>query len=59
MKDSNQKINCDVTSCKYNDSDEELCTLEEIKVSNEDESSEEKKDTICDSYELDEDKSEE
>ncbi len=59
MKDSNQKINCDVTSCKYNDSDEELCTLEEIKVSNEEEVSEEKEDTICASYELDEDKSEE
>lgn len=59
MEKNSQKINCDVTSCKYNDVDEELCTLEEIKVSNEDESSGEKKDTICDSYELDDDKSEE
>ena len=59
MEDSNQKINCDVTSCKYNDADEELCTLEEIKVSNQKDNSEEKEDTICDSYELDEDKSEE
>ena len=59
MKDNNQKINCDVTSCKYNDSDEELCTLDEIKVSNEDETSEEKEDTICASYELDEDEREE
>lgn len=49
--DSNQRIICDVSSCKYN-SDDEVCTLEEIKVSNENDVSLEKEDTICASYEL-------
>lgn len=30
--DKNQKINCTVTSCKYNKTEEQLCSLEQIKV---------------------------
>ncbi len=30
--DKNQKINCTVSSCKYNQNEENLCTLEQIKV---------------------------
>lgn len=29
----NSSIKCDVETCKYNDNEEEKCTLEEIKVS--------------------------
>ena len=28
----NQKINCTVTSCRYNKSEEQLCSLEQIIV---------------------------
>ena len=28
--DKNQKINCTVNSCRYNDSDEKTCTLSQI-----------------------------
>lgn len=30
--EQNQKINCTVTSCKYNNQEKEKCTLEAIKV---------------------------
>lgn len=30
--DKNQKINCTVESCRYNDCDSEECTLKQIKV---------------------------
>lgn len=30
--EGNQKIYCDVNSCKYNDSDDRCCTLNEIIV---------------------------
>lgn len=30
--DSKQKINCTVTSCKYNNQEKEKCTLEAIHV---------------------------
>lgn len=30
--DKNQKINCTVTSCKYNDTDRQECELEQIIV---------------------------
>ncbi len=32
-KENNQKIKCDVHSCKHNNQDDNLCDLEEIKVS--------------------------
>ena len=30
--EANQKINCTVSSCKYNNQEKEKCTLEAIKV---------------------------
>ena len=51
-KKKNQKIGCNVESCKYNDCDYKQCILSEIKVSSDCEYAEEKNDTICDSYEL-------
>ena len=30
--DKNQKINCTVNSCRYNDSEEKICTLSQITV---------------------------
>lgn len=47
---SSQKIKCNVHNCDYNNCDNNLCNLEEIKVSCSDESSTEKKETICDSF---------
>lgn len=49
----NQKINCDVVSCKYQNTDKNVCELEEIKVScicdNDD--CTDCTETICDSFE--------
>lgn len=49
---SNQKIKCDVENCKYNDNSDEMCELDEIKVScdcNNDKA--DKENTICNSFE--------
>jgi len=50
-----QKINCEVKNCKFNDIDDEECTLEEINVKSstyfDNEESNDKDDTICDSFE--------
>lgn len=52
-KDKKQIIKCDVESCKYNNIDDKLCELDEIKVScicdNDDCRSTDE--TICDSFE--------
>ena len=52
-KDKKQTIKCDVESCKYNNTDDKLCELDEIKVScicdNDDCRSNDE--TICDSFE--------
>ena len=49
---SKKKINCNVKNCRYNDNDEEECTLNEIDVKSFcDDDSCEKDDTICDSFE--------
>ena len=54
MKKKNQNINCDVISCKHNKNNEK-CDLDEIKISSDtDTSTEEKDETICDSFEKDE-----
>ncbi len=49
---ANQKIKCDVESCKFNNCDCQECTLKEIKVScdcaNDEVSS--KSETICGSF---------
>lgn len=50
---TNKKIKCDVNNCIYNNIDDEICNLNEIKVScncSRDEATD-KKETICDSFE--------
>ena len=56
-KDKNQKIKCDVDSCKFNNSEEQKCDLEEIKVSSTCDNNDCKctEETICDSFEEKED----
>ena len=49
-KKQNQKIGCNVNSCKYNNCDSEQCELNEIKIASEHKNAENKTDTICDSY---------
>ena len=52
--DENQKINCTVESCKYNNYDGR-CTLKEIKVTPTDDTyTEESDESMCSSYEYDE-----
>lgn len=50
-----QKIKCDVKSCRYNDQKDEMCDLTEIKVGcepagNNAESANETSDTVCKSF---------
>ncbi len=45
-----QKIECDVKTCKHLDSDNDMCKLNKIKVSCNCEEAKEKDDTICASY---------
>ncbi|MBQ2640114.1 MAG: DUF1540 domain-containing protein [Bacilli bacterium] len=54
-KDKN-KINCDVEDCKYNDSEEGKCELDEIKVGYSDDTDEcyDSNDTACESFETEE-----
>ena len=42
----NQRIDCDVNSCKFHDKTEDHCTLGKIKVSGQ----KQKCDTFCDSF---------
>lgn len=58
MTKKNQKIKCDVESCKHQNTEEQVCELEEIKVSscrgcNDDEVIE-NEETVCDSFDCDE-----
>lgn len=43
----NQRIDCDVKTCKFQDEEESRCSLGKIQVSGE----EAKKQTFCDSFE--------
>lgn len=55
-KEKNKKeIKCDVQECKHCDNEEEKCTLDEIKVSKSSHDHE-KEDTMCESFEQDEEK---
>ncbi len=47
----NQKIECDVETCKNLDCDKKLCLLKKIKVSSSPEEAKTLDDTICLSYE--------
>ena len=50
--DRNQKINCTVSSCKFNKNAENLCSLEQITVTPiEDCYTEEADESMCGSYE--------
>lgn len=48
----NQKINCDVSNCNYNNTKDSSCSLKQIKVSSNcnSEDTTNKKETICDSF---------
>lgn len=53
MEKKKQKINCDVSSCKYVDEECEHCTLDEIKVTCDCDECEAEA-TMCASYEEEE-----
>lgn len=59
--DKNQKINCTVESCAYNDSDNQECELDEIVVepNNDATTGEAEEESMCGSYEETEEDSEE
>ena len=55
-----QKINCDVKDCKYNNTNDQECTLDEITVKSStyfenDDNCKDKDDTICDDFEKNKD----
>ena len=53
--EANQKINCTVSSCKYNNQEKEKCTLEAIQVAPmEDVDTETADESMCASYEYEE-----
>lgn len=54
-KESNQKIGCEVESCKHCNCDKHECLLQEIKVANDCNCVDCKQDTLCDSYDKRED----
>lgn len=53
--EANQKINCTVSSCKYNNQDKEKCTLEAIHVAPIDDfATQEADESMCASYKFEE-----
>ena len=50
MENKNQKINCDVETCDYQDNEENICTLEEIKVGSCCDDPSHKDETACKSF---------
>lgn len=53
--ETNQKINCTVSSCKYNNQDKEKCTLEAIHVAPiDDYETQEADESMCASYKFNE-----
>jgi len=55
MSKGNQKIGCEVNTCKYWNCDEHICSLKEIKVANKESEADCKEDAICASYDKKED----
>ena len=53
LKKNNQKNNYNVDTCKYNNKEDNCCNLKETEVKNQDEQAKNEEDTICASYELD------
>ena len=56
MEKNKQNINCDVHSCKYCNCDDDYCDLREIEIKNQSGLAMDEKETICSSYELDDEK---
>ncbi len=48
-----QNIKCDVHSCKHCNCDEDHCSLREVEIKNQSGVAKDEKETICSSYELD------
>ena len=48
-----QNIKCDVHSCKHCNCDEDHCNLREVEIKNQSGVAKDEKETICSSYELD------
>ena len=48
-----QNIKCDVHSCKHCNCDEDHCGLREVEIKNQSGVAKDEKETICSSYELD------
>ena len=57
MKDK-QKINCNVHTCKHCNCDEDCCALREIEIKNQSGQATDKRETICNNYELENEKME-
>ena len=53
---NNQKIKCNVKSCKFQNSD--LCTLTEIQIGSNHENVTKDKETLCESFECNKEKTE-
>lgn len=50
MEEKNQKINCDVESCDYQNNEENICTLAEIKIGSCCDDPSRKDETVCKSF---------
>jgi len=50
MNKNNQNIKCNVSKCKFNNTNDELCELDEIKISCDCDKCDCKEKTICYSY---------
>lgn len=59
LEKDKQRINCDVHSCKHCNCDEDHCDLREVEIKNQSGMATNEKETICSSYELDDEKMEE
>lgn len=53
-----QNIKCEVHSCKYCNCDDDHCDLREIEVKNQSGLATDKDETVCSSYKLDKEKTE-
>ncbi len=51
-KTANPNIGCNVTQCRYHCGDKKYCSLEGINVSKQNATAKNKRETICDSFEL-------
>ena len=56
LEKNKQNINCDVHSCKYCNCYDDHCDLREIEIKNQSGLAMDEKETICSSYELDDEK---